>query len=143
LIDDKNTGERFRVDKLIEEEITRRLNQKITEDSLLCQLKQEFGVENLIPESWTFEQMKAFIEKYIPNNPNTGKKADWTDIRRFNLMFKTFQGVIEEQANTIYLRPETAQGIFVNFKNILDTNRVRVPFGIAQVGKSFRNEITP
>jgi glycyl-tRNA synthetase len=152
LIDDKNTGERFRVDKLIEGEIGRmilkkseenKISEKEAEKELLKDLEAEFGVNNLIPESWTFEQMKAFIEKYIPNNPNTGKKADWTDIRKFNLMFKTFQGVIEDQANTIYLRPETAQGIFVNFKNILDTTRVRIPFGIAQIGKSFRNEITP
>ena len=87
--------------------------------------------------------MESFIAKYIPNNPNTWKKADWTNVRKFNLMFKTFQWVTEDNTSTIYLRPETAQGIFVNFKNILDTTRVRVPFGIAQVGKSFRNEITP
>ena len=142
LIDDKNTGERFRVDKLIEVKIEEFRKEKTDED-ISKQLEEEFWVSNLVPESWTFEQMKAFIEKYIPNNPNTGKKADWTDIRKFNLMFKTFQGVIEDQANTIYLRPETAQGIFVNFKNILDTTRVRIPFGIAQIGKSFRNEITP
>ena len=142
LIDDKNTGERFRVDKIIETKIEEFRKEK-TDGEILDQLKEEFGVENLIPESWTFDQMKAFIEKYIPNNPNTGKKADWTDVRKFNLMFKTFQWVIEDASSTIYLRPETAQGIFVNFKNILDTTRVRIPFGIAQVGKSFRNEITP
>ena len=142
LIDDKNTGERFRVDKIIEAKIEEFRKDK-SDEEILSQLKEEFEVENLIPESWTFEQMKAFIEKYIPNNPNTWKKADWTDVRKFNLMFKTFQWVIEDASSTIYLRPETAQGIFVNFKNILDTTRVRVPFGIAQVGKSFRNEITP
>jgi len=142
LIDDKNTGERFRVDKLIEEKIEEFRKEKKDED-ILEELKNEFWVENLVPESWTFEQMEAFIAKYIPNNPNTWKKADWTNVRKFNLMFKTFQGVIEDASSTIYLRPETAQGIFVNFKNILDTTRVKVPFGIAQVGKSFRNEITP
>ena len=221
LIDDKNTGERFRVDKLIEEKIeefrkkiennlndyikhlikvlntdfnekfdfdekkveTLSLNEKIklfenivdktdslnkielSEDKKAKQkIKQltdriknwwidiviidslkEWGleVENLIPESWSFEQMKAFIEKYIPNNPNSWKKADWTDVRKFNLMFKTYQGVIEDDSTVVYLRPETAQWIFVNFKNILDTTRIRVPFGIAQIWKAFRNEITP
>jgi glycyl-tRNA synthetase len=108
LIDDKNTGERFRVDKLIEEKIEEFRNEK-TDDEIQTQLKNDFGVENLIPESWTFEQMEKFIEKYISNNPNTGKKADWTNVRKFNLMFKTFQGVIEDASSTIYLRPETAQ----------------------------------
>ena len=70
-------------------------------------------------------------------------KSDFTSIRKFNLMFKTFQGVTEDSASTIYLRPETAQGIFVNFKNVQRTTRKRVPFGIGQIGKSFRNEITP
>ena len=142
LIDDKNTGERFRVDKLIEEKIEWFRKDK-TDDNILIDLKEEFWVENLVPESWTFEQMKAFIDIYISDNPNSWKKADWTDVRKFNLMFKTFQWVTEDNTSTIYLRPETAQGIFVNFKNILDTTRVRVPFGIAQIGKSFRNEITP
>jgi len=142
LIDDKNTGERFRVDKLIEQKIE--VFRKSSKDNkILSNLKEEFWVENLIPESWSFEQMKKFIDKYIQNNPNTWKKADWTDVRKFNLMFKTFQWVMEDNTATIYLRPETAQGIFVNFKNILDTMRVKIPFGIAQVGKSFRNEITP
>ncbi len=142
MIDDKNTGERFRVDKLIEEKIEG-FRKERTDNELLNQLKSEFWVENLVPESWSFDQMKAFIEKYIPNNPNTWKKANWTEVRKFNLMFKTFQGVIENEANVVYLRPETAQWIFVNFKNILDTMRVRIPFGIAQIWKAFRNEITP
>ena len=142
LIDDKNTGERFRVDKIIEDVIERFRKDK-TEEEIISQLKEEFWVDNTVPESWTFEQMKAFIDKYISNNPNSWKKADWTEVRKFNLMFKTFQWVTEDNSATVYLRPETAQGIFVNFKNILDTMRVRIPFGIAQVGKSFRNEITP
>jgi len=142
LIDDKNTGERFRVDKLIETKIEK-FRKSSSDDEILSKLKDEFSVENLIPESWTFEQMKSFIDKYIPNNPNSWKQSDWTNVRKFNLMFKTFQWVTEDNTSTVYLRPETAQGIFVNFKNILDTMRVRVPFGIAQVGKSFRNEITP
>ena len=94
------------------------------------------------PAGWTNEQMMDYIrEKQIPC-PNCGKQ-NFTDIRKFNLMFKTFQGVTEDSKNEIYLRPETAQGIFVNFANIQRTTRKKVPFGVAQVGKSFRNEITP
>ena len=94
------------------------------------------------PAGWSNEQMVAYIrEKQIPC-PNCGK-CDFTDIRQFNLMFKTFQGVTEDSKSELYLRPETAQGIFVNFQNIQRTTRKKVPFGVAQVGKSFRNEITP
>jgi len=86
------------------------------------------------------------MEKYIADNkvkcPVCGN-SNFTGVRKFNLMFKTFQGVTEDSASTVYLRPETAQGIFVNFNNVLRSSRCRVPFGIAQVGKSFRNEITP
>ncbi|MBQ6788654.1 MAG: glycine--tRNA ligase [Clostridia bacterium] len=91
---------------------------------------------------WTNQQMMDYInEKQIPC-PDCGKH-NFTDIRQFNLMFKTFQGVTEDSKAEIYLRPETAQGIFVNFANIQRTSRKKVPFGVAQVGKSFRNEITP
>ena len=91
---------------------------------------------------WTNEQMSEYIkEKNIPC-PNCGAH-DFTDIRQFNLMFKTFQGVTEDSKDEIYLRPETAQGIFVNFANVQRTTRKKIPFGVAQVGKSFRNEITP
>lgn len=76
-------------------------------------------------------------------NPNTGEVGDWSDAKQFNLMFKTSQGVTEDSSATVYLRPETAQGIFVNFSQVARTSRKKVPFGIAQVGKSFRNEITP
>ena len=72
-----------------------------------------------------------------------GTTGQWTDPRQFNLMFKTFMGVVEDEASTVYLRPETAQGIFVNFRNVQESVRQKVPFGIAQVGKAFRNEITP
>jgi len=189
LVDDKNTGERFRVDKIIEDVIEwfrKKIENNLTEyirywhnllninfdkkkleilslnekldlfddvvdninsfdnskyteedkkieketkylleklrnwwlDNVILDFLKEWDlqVDNLVPESWTFEQMKAFIEKYIPNNPNSWKKANWTDIRKFNLMFKTFQWVTEDNTATIYLRPETAQGIFVNFK---------------------------
>ena len=91
---------------------------------------------------WSNEQMTGYInEKQIPC-PNCGKH-NFTDIRQFNLMFKTFQGVTEDSKNELYLRPETAQGIFVNFANIARTTRKKLPFGVCQVGKSFRNEITP
>ena len=86
--------------------------------------------------------MKNFIDEKNICCPTCGKH-NFTDIRQFNLMFKTFQGVTEDAKNTVYLRPETAQGIFVNFKNVQRTSRKKVPFGIGQIGKSFRNEITP
>jgi glycyl-tRNA synthetase len=86
--------------------------------------------------------MEAYIEEHAIKFPKCGAH-DFTPIRQFNLMFKTFQGVTEEGANTLYLRPETCQGIFVNFKNVQRTTRKRLPFGIGQIGKSFRNEITP
>ena len=93
-------------------------------------------------DGWTNEEMKKYIEDNGITCPNCGSK-NFTDIRQFNLMFKTFQGVTEDAKSQIYLRPETAQGIFVNFQNIQRTTRKKVPFGVCQVGKSFRNEITP
>jgi len=72
--------------------------------------------------------MQAFIAAEIPNNPNNKKKADWTEVRKFNMMFYTYQGVISNEENKVWLRPETAQGIFVNFKNVMDTTRMRIPF---------------
>jgi glycyl-tRNA synthetase len=92
--------------------------------------------------SWSFEQMSAFIAEKGIACPECGAK-NFTDIRKFNLMFKTFQGVTEDSKAELFLRPETAQGIFVNFKNIQRTTRRKIPFGVCQVGKSFRNEITP
>ena len=111
--------------------------------------KTRHRADNLIEDfdgtnvaGWSNEQMMDYIkEKSIPC-PNCGKH-NFTDIRQFNLMFKTFQGVTEDSKNELYLRPETAQGIFVNFANIQRTTRKKVPFGVAQIGKSFRNEITP
>ena len=94
------------------------------------------------PAGWTNEQMMDYIREHNIPCPNCGKH-NFTDIRQFNLMFKTFQGVTEDSKSEIYLRPETAQGIFVNFANIQRTTRKKIPFGVAQVGKSFRNEITP
>ena len=92
-------------------------------------------------DGWSNEQMMDFIKENGIKCPNCGS-TNFTDIRQFNLMFKTFQGVTEDAKSQIYLRPETAQGIFVNFANVQRTTRKKLPFGIAQVGKSFRNEIT-
>ncbi|MEV2283969.1 glycine--tRNA ligase [Paenibacillus larvae] len=123
MIDCKQCKARHRADKLIEDA----LNTK--------------GIE-LIVDGMTFDQMKDLIEKHHIVCPECGA-FDYTDIRQFNLMFKTHQGVTASSTNEIYLRPETAQGIFVNFKNVQRTMRKKLPFGIGQIGKSFRNEITP
>ena len=93
-------------------------------------------------DGWSNEKMMTFIRENHIKCPNCGGE-NFTDIRQFNLMFKTFQGVTEDAKNEIYLRPETAQGIFVNFQNVQRTTRKKLPFGICQIGKSFRNEITP
>ncbi len=108
-------------------------------------LIEDYAAENNLdinPAGWSDEEMSAYIRDNNIVCPNCGKN-DFTDIRKFNLMFKTFQGVTEDSSSAIYLRPETAQGIFVNFKNIQRTTRKKIPFGVCQVGKSFRNEITP
>ena len=111
--------------------------------------KTRHRADNLIEDfdgtnvaGWTNEQMMDYIKEHNITCPNCGK-SNFTDIRQFNLMFKTFQGVTEDSKSELYLRPETAQGIFVNFANIQRTSRKKVPFGVAQIGKSFRNEITP
>ncbi len=125
LMDCKSCKERFRADQLIEDYMNE--NGLVPEKPI---------------EGWTHEEMKNYIEEKNICCPSCGAH-DFTDIREFNLMFKTFQGVTEDAKNTVYLRPETAQGIFVNFKNVQRTSRKKVPFGIGQIGKSFRNEITP
>ena len=111
--------------------------------------KTRHRADNLIEDfdgtnvaGWTNDQMMDYIKEHNIVCPNCGK-SNFTDIRQFNLMFKTFQGVTEDSKSELYLRPETAQGIFVNFANIQRTSRKKVPFGVAQIGKSFRNEITP
>ncbi len=124
LMDCKECKERFRADKIIEE------------------YRKEKGMEEVSIDAWSNEEMKKFIEEEKIACPSCGAH-NFTDIRQFNLMFKTFQGVTEDAKNTVYLRPETAQGIFVNFKNVQRTTRKKLPFGIGQIGKSFRNEITP
>ena len=125
LMDCKECHERFRADQVIE----------------------AFAAENGLElessvDGWTNEQMQDYISEHQIPCPTCGKH-NFTEIRQFNLMFKTFQGVTEDAKNTVYLRPETAQGIFVNFKNVQRTSRKKIPFGIGQIGKSFRNEITP
>ncbi|MGN1113559.1 MAG: glycine--tRNA ligase [Oscillospiraceae bacterium] len=111
--------------------------------------KTRHRADNLIEDfdgtnvaGWTNEQMMDYIKEHNITCPNCGS-SNFTDIRQFNLMFKTFQGVTEDSKSELYLRPETAQGIFVNFANIQRTTRKKIPFGVAQIGKSFRNEITP
>ena len=125
LMDCKSCKERFRADKLIEDYMA----------------EHNIEIEGSV-DGWSQEQMKQYIDDNNICCPSCGKH-DFTDIRQFNLMFKTFQGVTEDAKNTVYLRPETAQGIFVNFKNVQRTSRKKIPFGIGQIGKSFRNEITP
>ncbi|NBJ91555.1 glycine--tRNA ligase [Parablautia muri] len=125
LMDCKECHERFRADKVIEDFAA---DKGIVLDGSI--------------DGWSQEMMKNFIEDHHIPCPSCGKH-NFTDIRQFNLMFKTFQGVTEDAKNTVYLRPETAQGIFVNFKNVQRTSRKKIPFGIGQIGKSFRNEITP
>ncbi len=120
LTDCKKCNTRHRADKLIE----------------------DFSDNSIVADGWTKEQMIEYIKENKIVCPNCGA-LDYTEIREFNLMFKTSQGVVSDSNNDIYLRPETAQGIFLNFKNIQRTSRKKVPFGIGQIGKSFRNEITP
>ena len=110
--------------------------------------KTRHRADNLIEDNggnangMSFEEMSNYIKENNIKCPDCGS-SNFTDIRNFNLMFKTFQGVTEDAKNEIYLRPETAQGIFVNFANVQRTTRKKIPFGVAQIGKSFRNEITP
>ena len=123
LLDCKECKARYRADKLIEDYLT------------------EKGTPETV-DGWSNEKMVEFIKENNIVCPKCGK-LNFTDIRKFNLMFKTFQGVTEDSTSELFLRPETAQGIFVNFKNVQRTTRKKVPFGIGQIGKSFRNEITP
>lgn len=105
--------------------------------------KVKYWVPNLVPESWSLEKQAEVMRWESVKNPNTGEVGDWTEVRKFNLMFQTNQGITQDSSTVVYMRPETAQGIFVNFANIARSSRKKVPFGVAQVGKAFRNEITP
>ncbi len=120
LTDCKKCNTRHRADKLIE----------------------DFSKNTVVADGWSNQEMMDYIVNNKIVCPNCGA-LDYTEIREFNLMFKTSQGVVSDTNNDIYLRPETAQGIFLNFKNIQRTSRKKIPFGIGQIGKSFRNEITP
>lgn len=124
LMDCRKCKARFRADKIIEDYM------------------REQGDAGFVVDGWSDERMETFIDDSNIECPECGKH-DFTNIRKFNMMFKTFQGVTEESQSEIYLRPETAQGIFVNFKNVQRSSRKKIPFGICQIGKSFRNEITP
>ncbi|PEL88656.1 glycine--tRNA ligase [Bacillus wiedmannii] len=123
MIDCKKCKARHRADKLIEDALDAK------------------GIE-MVVDGLTFDQMADLMKEHEVKCPDCGSE-EFTEIRQFNLMFKTFQGVTESSANEIFLRPETAQGIFVNFKNVQRSMRKKLPFGIGQIGKSFRNEITP
>ncbi len=123
LIDCKACKMRHRADKIIED------------------WNEQNGI-HMVVEALTNEQMTEYIKEHNIPCPGCGK-CDFTDIRKFNMMFKTFQGVTEDSTTELYLRPETAQGIFVNFKNVQRSTRRKIPFGVCQIGKSFRNEITP
>ena len=123
LIDCKDCKTRHRADKLVEE------------------WSHSQG-KDIVADGWTDEQLVDYINDNKIPCPNCGK-TNFTNIRKFNLMYKTFQGVTEDSSAQIYLRPETAQGIFVNFKNVIRTTRKKLPMGIGQIGKAFRNEITP
>ena len=125
LMDCKECKERFRADKVIED---------------WCK-ENNFDLGHSV-DAMSQDDMVAFINEHHIGCPTCGA-FNWTDIRKFNLMFKTFQGVTEDAKNIVYLRPETAQGIFVNFQNVQRTTRRKLPFGICQIGKSFRNEISP
>lgn len=138
LIDDKQTGQRFRADKIIEDFFESKRDW-MTDD----ELAEKYWVKNLSPESWGNDWMRDFIVKNIPNNPDTGKIAEWTDCRNFNLMLDTHLWPVSNDASKVYMRPETCQSLFTDFKAVLDTTRSRIPFGLAQIGKAFRNEITP
>lgn len=142
LIDDKNTGERFRADKIIEDVFEKWRNEGKS-DADITAIVDQYDAPNLVPDSRSHEQMYAFILAEIPKNPSNKKTADRTDVRKFSLMLSTHLGVIEDEWSKVWLRPETAQAMFVNFRNITDTTRLKLPFGLAQVGKAFRNEITP
>ncbi|MCB2294866.1 glycine--tRNA ligase [Clostridium algoriphilum] len=124
LMDCKDCKARFRADKLVEDHMTK------------------LGAEVATADGWTNEELKNYLEKNQIVCPKCGKN-NFTDIRKFNLMFKTSMGITEDGKSEIYLRPETAQGIFVNFKNVQRASRKKIPFGIGQIGKAFRNEITP
>ena len=143
LVDNKETKKRYRLDHLLEDQpddVILFLTEKLIDNSFES-LDEKFqaivtGLTNLGPES------EALLNESKMIDPDTRKPASWTGVRQFNLMFKTYLGPIEDTGSVTYLRPETAQGIFVNFQNVQSSSRQKIPFGIGQIGKAFRNEIT-
>lgn len=123
--------------------ITRLETKKQTYKNLENYVKEKYSFKNLSPEARGNEGMHAFIIGEKLKNPSNGKDADWTEVRQFNLMLNTHLGPVADDANKVYMRPETCQSLFTDFRNVLDTTRMRIPFGLAQIGKAFRNEITP
>lgn len=132
MIDNKTSKQRYRADNLIEEFIDKLIKKKKKEEA--------DKISSQLDNAETNEDYFKIITENGITDPVNGS-TDWTEVRNFNLMFKTFVGPVEDASNTVYLRPESAQGIFVNFKNVMDSARQKVPFGIAQIGKAFRNEI--
>jgi len=165
LVDNKDSKKRYRADVLIEDHVANKIDKKINKE--ITKAKKRFGDDfdekefratnqrvlanqekkdqlmkrfTSAMDAGDMTEIKQIIEDYEIADPDTGSK-NWTDVRQFNLMFGTEMGAVAEGASTVYLRPETAQGIFVNFLNVQKTTRQKLPFGIAQVGKAFRNEI--
>jgi glycyl-tRNA synthetase len=132
MIDNKTSKARYRADNLIEEHIDKLLKKN--------KIDEANEIKKLLDEVKDNKDYYEIIIKYNIKDPVSGT-MDWTEVRNFNLMFKTYVGPIEDASNIVYLRPESAQGIFVNFKNVMDSSRLKIPFGIAQIGKAFRNEI--
>ena len=130
MIDNKTTKKRYRADNLIEEEIFRLRKKGKDEKANSLESKLEAASSN-----------EDYYNIIIDAGIHDSGSKEWTEVKNFNLMFKTFVGPVEDSSNTVYLRPESAQGIFVNFKNVMESGRQKVPFGIAQIGKAFRNEI--
>lgn len=130
MIDNKKTKKRFRADNLIDEHIVKLLKKGKTNEAELLKSKLESASSN-----------EDFYNLIIESDIKDEGSNEWTEVKNFNLMFKTFVGPVEDSSSVVFLRPESAQGIFVNFKNIMESSRQKVPFGIAQIGKAFRNEI--
>src|SRR6476646_6499372 len=135
MIDNKDSKKRYRADQLLEDKITslEAEGEKQKADSLQTEMDNALKADDL-------PRLKALIEEYKIVCP-ISKTANWTDVRQFNLMFATQFGAMAEGSEEVYLRPETAQGIFVNFLNVQKSGRMKIPFGIAQIGKAFRNEV--
>lgn len=145
LVDCRNCQKRIRTDHLIEDFLERKsqslIKQEVPKTYVITENELSTALTTKNVEGWSIEAMDEFLSLFNCICPNCGLK-DWTPVRKFNLLFPVRLGIVEGEQSLAYLRGETAQGMFVNFKNILDSTRVKLPFGIGQIGKSFRNEIT-